>query len=156
MLISEFPPLIESMCQFTLMLEDNSHRSKVVELMGELVLLMGPKIIPTLAPIYGHLCNLWQSADVDSPVRTSVLDTLTNIVRCCGLASDSFHETLHPLVSTVFSHSQLDFVRKDTCALWLAVVRGAENYTPQLDSMFKEGIPRLFAPEYQEILGKTL
>ena len=150
MLVPEFPALIESMCQLTLSLEDSEHRAKVVDLMGELVLLIGPGIVPILAPIYAHLCDLWQSAEVHSPIRSSVLDTLTRIVRCCGLASDSFHESLQPLLSAVFSHSELDFVRKEACALWLAVVRGADNYSSHLDTIFKEGVPRLFSSENED------
>lgn len=150
MLIKEFPGLIQNMCNFTLKLEDSDHRAEVVELMGELVLFMGTRIAPILEPIYTYLCNLWSQADMHSPVRTSVLDSLTRIVRSSGLASDSFHPTIHPLITAVFSHEQLGFVRSEGCDLWLAVVRGADKYTPELDAMFKESIPHLFTADNQD------
>ena len=89
---------------------------------GELVIVIGTQIQPIMEPICIHLSNLWQTTDVHSPVRASVLLTLTQIVRCSGMASDGLHQIMHPLLSSVYSNEQMSFLRGEASLLWYVVV----------------------------------
>lgn len=119
----------------------------MVDLIAELVLLMGTRVRPVLHPITSHLCTLWSASGPGAPVKSSILFTLSRIVRSAGMASDSFHPVLLPLVASVFSDSESAFLVPDACALWQGIARDSVAYSPSLDTLLKIAIPILIQNE---------
>ena len=56
MLINLYPTFVQSLCQFTLNLEECENRSTVVNLIGDIVYIMGCRVRTMLEPVsYTHL-----------------------------------------------------------------------------------------------------
>jgi hypothetical protein len=107
---------------------------------------MGTRVRPVLQPITSHLCSLWSACGPGS-VKSSILLTLGRIVRSAGMASDSFHLVLLPLIASVFSDSESAFLLPDACALWQVIARDSGAYSSSLDTLLKIAIPILIQNE---------
>ena len=138
-----FPALVRSMCHLTTRLEESEFQARVVDLIADLVLLMGVRVRPVLQPITTHLCALWTAAGDEAPVKGPVLSALGKLVRSAGMASDGLHSVLLPLIASVFSDNELAFLVPDACVLWQALVRDAAVYSASMDTILKLAIPIL-------------
>ena len=142
MIVNEFSALVENLCGFTQLLGDSDHRAQVVDLigmyiffinmnfyiysklypkfylLGELILIIGVGIQPIMEPICMYLSQLWSSTDPHSPVRSSILLTLQQIIRCSGIASDVLHPIAHTLLTSVYTDESLNFLRGEASLLW--------------------------------------
>lgn len=81
-------------------------------------MLIGVGIQPIMEPICMYLSQLWAATDPHSPVRSSILLTLQQIVRCSGIASDVLHPITHTLLSSVYTEESLSFLRGEASLLW--------------------------------------
>ena len=81
-------------------------------------MLIGVGIQPIMETICMYLSQLWAATDPHSPVRSSILLTLQQIVRCSGIASDVLHPITHTLLSSVYTEESLSFLRGEASLLW--------------------------------------
>ena len=137
MLINLYPAFVQSLCQLTLNLEECENRSSVVNLIGDIVYIMGCRVRTMLQPIASHLCALWKDCEPTSPVKSSILDTLARLIKASGRTSDVLHPALFSLIADVLGHEGAFFARKEACSLWLALIRDTSVYSVDLDNFFK-------------------
>ena len=151
MLVGSFPALVQSLCALTLQLESCEARSSVVDLIGQLLLKMGVRIRPILQPVALHLHTLWTSAEAMSPVRNSVLEALSHMVRSAGASSDSLEPLVLPMLVTIFNQEDTG-VWREAKELWLGLVRAASAYSLDMDALFKVVMPIIVSVDSEDLV----
>lgn len=145
--------LFESLCALTVRLEDSELRAEIVVVLGDLVQLSGVEgLVPVLQPLSVHLCSLWTAAGTEqqSPVRASIMDCISHMVRTAGAASPALHSVAGPvLVAALSGTDESAYLFKESLALLLAVVRNCphDGFSESLDALLPAALSITFLGE---------
>jgi hypothetical protein len=155
--------LLESLCAFTMELEESEQRADVVTVIADIVHTMGTKLVPVLGAVAQHLGSLWSGDDDSSPLRPTILDTLRLMVIASGGDSHRLHHVVVPLIGFCMQpaanltkvaaeggdamEAELSFLFSDGLSLWLAVMRNATAYSPEFGELYRQCIPLAFGSD---------
>ena len=143
--------LFESLCALTLRLEDCELQATVVVLLGKLVDCAGTsRIVPLLQPLAVHLCSLWTASQEQSPVRTSIIDCVTQMVSTVGPSSPALHNVAGPILTFALSGSEeSSYLVKEALELLLAVVQNCPPayFSNSLDVLLPAALACVFGGE---------
>ena len=136
-------PFVQSLCSLASSLEESENRANVVEIISELVRAMRDDAKPMLAPLANHLGTLWGSCERNSPLKTTIIEAITEIVRASGHNSHELQAIALELISYAVSCTvESLFLLKEGISLWLVVSRNINpgSYNQALDDVAKVGL----------------
>ena len=138
-------PLVQSLCALASNLQESENRSQIVELISELVKILGTDVQPMLPPLASHLGTLWASCDSNSPLRATIIEAMTEIVKAAGPHSLELHNEAMQLISYAISTNEGNYLVKEGVTLWLAVSRNIPpgGYNQALDELAKAGLTNI-------------
>eukprot|EP01038_Epipyxis_sp_PR26KG_P009963 gene9963-13396_t len=134
-------PLVESLCILASRLEESDTKITVLGIVGDVIQLIGPMInnYPILIPLTEYLWQLWNNSDENDPIKSTILEVLSYLVKAAKSESSSIHYILIPLIRFTTSNTvETSYLVKDGISLWLAVIRNTttQHYSIELDGLF--------------------
>jgi hypothetical protein len=169
-----FPRAAAALCGLTTKYEEQELSSKVVSVISDMVAaLAGRSTTPTsvkstriseagmILPLAGHLGRLWEIASENSPLRSNILDVFIKLTKCAGksahagpspytsqvhVAASQYHDfLLNKIRYAASGRPAVAHLTPQAIELWFLVLRNSDRYTVQMDALFAECIPSLFA-----------
>jgi len=134
---------VQSLCMLATNLEESENRSNIVEVISELVRAMRDDVKPMLSPLANHLGTLWDSCERNSPLKATVIEAITEVVKSAGPHSHELQAIALQLISYAVSCTvESLFLLKEGISLWLAVSRNVVpgSYNQALDELAKVGL----------------
>ena len=106
---------------------------------------MGTDVQPMLSPLASHLGTLWASCDSNSPLRATIIEAMTEIIKAAGPHSVELQDIATQLISYAISTEEGNYLVKEGVTLWLAVSRNIPpgGYNQALDEIAKAGLTNI-------------
>lgn len=160
--------LIEALCAFINRLEENESKARVIETIGEVALIIGPQVEGVLDALVHYIGSIWTVSDDKSPLRRSILETITIIVNVSKEKSYMLHSVVLPLINFAITGSVVSKIQcpinengesdgtqsylfLEGLSLWLAVMRhlvyqtNQTSYSNQLDTLASSCLNTIFS-----------
>jgi hypothetical protein len=161
-LLPSLERLIEALCYLVNEVEDSSTKSRIVGLFGEIALAMKRDLAMVIAPLVRYLGSIWEASDAANPLRRSILEALTVIVREARESALTLNAVVMPLIhfaitgaeplriaainqeSGDMNDEQASYLLGEGISLWLALSRNMVAHSDDADNLLVASLFTLF------------
>jgi len=151
--------LVQALVSLASRLTEPDLQATVVGVIAKLVQCMGYAIKPLVPVLVHQFSLLWQQSDSSSPLKPTILDALTELVKAARESVTVLVNEMAPLIAFACSGTNdSSFLLKEGISLWLALMRNLPvgACSESLDSVLRACLDGLFCRQVSELSADEL
>lgn len=160
-ILASLERMVEALCYLVNEVEDSSTKARIVSLFGEIALAMKRDLAMVISPLVRYLGSIWEASEPTNPLRRSILEALTVIVREAREAASTLNPIIMPLIhyaitgaeqyrnsaiqdSGEMNDDQAGYLLEEGISLWLALSRNMLTHSHDADNLLVASMFTLF------------